>query len=197
MTNASVAAIILAAGASRRLGTPKQLVQYKGETLLARAIRIAREAGLSPLIVVLGAESDAMRAAVKAEDAVFVENDAWREGIASSMRAGLDAMKDLAPHSTGVLIMPCDQPRLSADHLRRLMNTFSAEAVPCIVCSAYGGVRGVPAVFPLSAVPALKGLTGDVGARRLLADPPCRVIEVAFAGGEIDIDAPQDLAQLE
>jgi CTP:molybdopterin cytidylyltransferase MocA len=197
MTNANVAAIILAAGASSRLGTPKQLVEYKGEMLLARAIRLAREAGLHPLIVVLGAERESIREAVKAEEAVFVENNAWREGIASSMLAGLNVMDDLAPHSAGVLIMPCDQPRLSANHLRQLLTAFSAEADRCIVCSTYARVRGVPAVFPPTALPLLKNLAGDVGARKILANPPCRVIEVPFAGGEIDIDAPEDLAQLE
>lgn len=196
MTDAVVAAIVLAAGASKRLGRPKQLVRYQGETLLGRALRLAREAGLSPVIVVLGAEGDAIRAAVKAEDAVFVANGAWREGIASSMRAGLEAMEDVAHHSAGVLMMPCDQPRLSAAHLGALVGAFRGDS-EAIACSTYAGVRGVPAVFPMSAVPALKGLTGDVGARKILADAPCRVIEVAFAGGEIDIDAPEDLARLE
>jgi molybdenum cofactor cytidylyltransferase len=189
--------VILAAGASRRLGTPKQRVQFRGETLLGRAIRIAREAGLDPLIVVLGAEREAIRAAIEAEDVLFVENDRWHEGIASSMRAGLESMKTVASLAGGVLIMACDQPQLSAEHLRLLVSEFSASDETCIVSSMYAGVRGVPAVFPRSAVPQLTGLTGDVGARKVLANPPCRVIEIAFAGGEIDIDSPPDLAQLD
>lgn len=197
MTDTNLAAIILAAGASRRLGTPKQLVQCKGETLLARAIRIALEAGLYPVMVVLGAESESIRAAVEEKDAVFVENREWQEGIAGSMRAGLDAVARTAPESIGVLIMPCDQPKLSPHHLRELSAAFAAQAEPCIVCSLYAGVRGVPALFPRIAVARLKSLTGDMGARRLLVNPPCPVIEIPFAGGEIDIDAPEDLAELD
>jgi CTP:molybdopterin cytidylyltransferase MocA len=184
------AAIILAAGASRRLGRPKQLVEYKGETLIARAVRIAREAGLDPVTVVLGAEREAVRAAVQNEPAVIVENDAWTEGIASSIRAGLKA---LGPEVAGALMMPCDQPRLSAEHLSRMVGSFAGDA---IVASTYAGVRGVPAVFPREAWGELMKLSGDVGARRLLLDPAWPVVEVAFEGGEVDIDAPEDLEGL-
>jgi CTP:molybdopterin cytidylyltransferase MocA len=186
-----VAAIILAAGASRRLGQPKQLVEYKGETLIARAVRIAHEAELQPVIVVLGAERDAVRAAVRDERVVIVENDAWSEGIASSMRAGLEA---LGPDVSGALMMPCDQPRLSAEHLTRMMHSF---ANGVIVASTYAGVRGVPAIFPPGTWSELMKLSGDVGARRLLQDPAWPVVEVAFEGGEVDIDAPEDLAELQ
>jgi molybdenum cofactor cytidylyltransferase len=106
-------------------------------------------------------------------------------------------MEKIASLTAGVLIMPCDQPRLSADHLRQLLTAFSADAESSIVCSAYAGVRGVPAIFPPGTVRQLKSLIGDVGARKILGNPPCRVIEVAFAGGEIDIDDPEDLAELE
>jgi molybdenum cofactor cytidylyltransferase len=194
MSRAEVAAVILAAGASRRLGKPKQLIQYEGETLLARGIRLAQEAEFHPVVVVLGAEREAIRAAVAPGDAVFVDNDAWQEGIASSMRAGLQAIQEHQP--AGVLMMPCDQPRLSADHLRKLLSAFRAEEGACIVASFYAGTRGVPALFPSAMFPQLNLLSGDTGARKLLLDPPAPVIEVGFPGGEVDIDSPGDLARL-
>jgi CTP:molybdopterin cytidylyltransferase MocA len=192
MKSAGVAAVILAAGGSRRLGRPKQLVDYQGETLIARSVRIAREAGLEPVVVVVGAEREAVRAAARAKVS-FAENDDWREGIASSMRAGLKAVEEIAPDAAGVVMMACDQPRLTAEHLLRLVDGFAAGA---LVCSMYAGVRGVPAVFPRSMFPELMKLSGDVGARKLLGHGGWSVVEVPFDGGEVDIDAPEDLGRL-
>jgi molybdenum cofactor cytidylyltransferase len=196
MSHVPVAAVILAAGASRRPGRPKQLIPYQGETLLARAIRFAKDAGFHPVVAVLGAERDAIRAAIPPGSAVFIDNDAWQEGIASSMRAGLRAIAEHTPQPAGVLMMPCDQPRLTADHLRMLLGAFRAENGPFIVASLYSGVRGVPALFPAAMFPQLNSLSGDTGARKLLLDPPVPVLEVAFPGGEVDIDSPDDLAHL-
>jgi molybdenum cofactor cytidylyltransferase len=195
MSGAEVAAVILAAGASRRLGKPKQLVEYEGETLLGRAMRLAREAGFHPVVVVLGAEREVIRAAVAPSGAVFVDNDAWQEGIASSMRSGLRAIQE--HQLAGALMMPCDQPRLSADHLRMLLSAFRAEGGACIVASFYAGARGVPALFPVAMFPQLNLLRGDTGARKLLVDAAVPVIEVGFPGGEVDVDSPGDLARLE
>src|SRR5271169_3698885 len=166
----SVAAIILAAGASRRLGRPKQLLLHKGETLLVRAIRLAGEAGASPVIVVLGAHYPEIRAAVSFGNAMGVVNDDWEQGIASSIHAGLDVLDSILPNAPGALLMTCDQPRLSAGHLRALIGGFSAQSTPAIVASKYAGTLGVPAVFPRSIFPGLRGLRGDQGARALLSN---------------------------
>lgn len=189
-----VAAIILAAGASRRLGQPKQLLVYKGETLLGRSIRLANEAGVAPVCAVLGAHAEVIRASVEPSGATVVVNDEWEQGIASSIHAGLHA---LHPDTPGVLILSCDQPRLTARHLRALIEAFAAQASPAIVASAYAGVHGVPAVFPRVVFGELLALRGDRGARALLAHPPCSLTAVAFPGGEADIDEPCDLALLE
>jgi molybdenum cofactor cytidylyltransferase len=192
-----VAAIILAAGASRRLGQPKQLVAYQGETLLERTIRLAKESGASPVLAVLGANLQIIRAATQFDEAIPVFNEHWEQGIASSIHAGLDALDAHASQASGVLLMGCDQPRLSAEHLRALMETFAAQDEPCIVASVYAGVQGVPAVFPRVLFPALRALRGDKGARSLLVQPLCPVIALPFDGGDVDIDLPADLAQLE
>lgn len=192
----SVAAIVLAAGASRRLGQPKQLLLHRGVTLLERALILSSEAGAAPVIAVLGAQFEHILQSITIGDAIPVINDRWEQGIATSIHAGLDALDAAAPNAAGALILACDQPQLTADHLRALLDAFSAQREPVMVASAYAGVLGIPAVFPRTAFAHLRALSGDKGARALLAEPPCRLIEVPFSGGEVDIDEPADLTQL-
>jgi CTP:molybdopterin cytidylyltransferase MocA len=193
----SVTAIILAAGGSRRLGQPKQLVAFHGETLLARAIRLANEAGALPVVVVLGADFVTIRAAIGKPDCIPIFNDRWRQGMASSIEAGVRALGVCAPEAEGVLLMGCDQPLLTADHLRALLVEFTASSSEAIVASSYAGVHGVPAVFPSSTFAELRALRGDKGARSVIERQPCPVAAVEFEGGKVDIDTPEDLSQLD
>ncbi len=193
----TVAAIILAAGASRRLGQPKQLLKYRGETLLERALRAAKEAGAFPVLAMLGAHFAPICAMIPFDDAIPVLNDHWEQGISTSIHAGLSEVDVRAPDASGALVMGCDQPRLTAKHLRSLLRAFAEQKTPSIVASAYSGVRGVPAIFPRSVFSELLALRGDRGAHSLLVQPPCPVIALPFAGGELDIDVPADLEQLE
>jgi CTP:molybdopterin cytidylyltransferase MocA len=180
------AALILAAGASTRLGQPKQLVRLGEETLLGRAIRIANEAGCEPIVVVLGANKEEIEAVVPLGSIHVVHNEEWQEGMASSIRAGL---RDLAVGMTeGVLVMACDQPRVTVEHLRALLG------VNGLASSGYAGRRGVPAVFPRDLFSELMKLQGDAGARDILQHETVTVIELP--GGEVDIDTPEDLEKL-
>ncbi|KAA6460959.1 nucleotidyltransferase family protein [Acidobacteria bacterium AB60] len=190
----NVPAIVLAAGASTRLGRAKQLVEYEGRTLLARAIRAAQEGGAErPAIVVLGAGFRAIVPQVLGEAAVPCFNQDWEQGIASSICAGMEVVEDRFPEAEGVLLLTCDQPRLTAAHVSALLAAFTG---PAMVASAYGGTVGTPAVFPRSVFPRLRTLQGDTGARRILMDASCAVMEVAFPGGEEDVDRPEDLLRL-
>ena len=193
----SVAAIILAAGASRRLGQPKQLLEYLDEPLLGRAVRIAKEGGASQVFTVLGANFEKICASMQFGSSILVINDQWQKGMATSIHAGLRAMDAAAPQVAGALLMSCDQPLLTAGHLRTLISAFETQGSPAIVCSSYGNVYGVPAVFPRGVFSQLRALRGDKGARTLLASPTCSLIAQEFPGGEIDIDLPADLAHLE
>ena len=142
--NASVAAIVLAAGASRRLGQPKQLLMLGGETLLERAVRLVSEAGAAPVFVVLGAYHERIHEATPIGDAKIVINDRWKQGIATSIHAALGGLDAAAPDAKGALILSCDQPLLTAAHLRALIEIFAAQAEPSLVASAYAGVVGIP-----------------------------------------------------
>lgn len=185
MSGPEVAAIVLAAGGSSRLGVPKQLVSVGGETLLERAVRVAREAGCRPILVALGASAERIIGATRLGDAILVRNDTWQEGIASSIRTGIAAV----PASpTGVILMVCDQPAVRASHLQLLMQVSER-----ITASRYAGRNGVPAYFPANAFERLRGLKGDRGARELLRD----VETIELPGGELDIDTPEDLCRLE
>jgi molybdenum cofactor cytidylyltransferase len=192
-----VAAIILAAGGSRRLGQPKQLLLYRGETLLNRAIRVAMEAGASPVLTVLGAQGDRIAESIQSQAVIRVHNERWDEGMGGSIATGMQALDAGAHEVRGVMLMGCDQPRLTADHLRALVGAFASQTSPPIVASSYAGVRAVPAVFPRETFAALRALRGDKGARSIIELAPCPVVAVEFAGGEVDIDWPEDLLQIE
>jgi len=192
----SIPAIVLAAGASTRLGQPKQLLLYEGETLLTRALRLAHEAAADPVFVVLGADVEKILPGGLPDGAVPVINKDWQEGISSSIQAGLRAVHGALPATEGVLLLACDQPRLTSGHLRALVRAFSSASGPVMVASGYEGIRGTPAIFPRSAFRQLFELRGDKGARALFGKPPCPIVEVPFPDGEIDIDTPADLDNL-
>ncbi len=193
----SIAAMILAAGESRRLGRPKQFLSYNGETLLNRAIRLAFEAGASPVLAVLGAQFDETLKMIHGTETIPVHNDQWRQGMGRSIETGMRALSVCSPDASGVLLMGCDQPRLTVEHLHSLINSAQSHSGPAIVASLYAGVQAVPAVFPREAFAALRELHGDTGARSIIAHSPFPVIDIAFEGGEVDIDTPEDLAHLE
>jgi CTP:molybdopterin cytidylyltransferase MocA len=195
--NAAVSAIVLAAGASLRLGQPKQLLVHGGETLLERAIRLASEAGAAPVFAVLGANFKIISASVALRPSNPVFNQHWEQGISTSIHAGLDALDEAVPDAAATMILACDQPRLTTEHLRTLMESFAAQVEPSIVASAYAGVLGIPAIFPRAVFAHLRALRGDKGARALLAHPPCLLVSVPFLGGEVDIDEPVDLEQIQ
>ena len=176
-----IAAVILAAGASSRLGEAKQLVRLHGETLLDRAIACAHAAGCAPVVVVLGARAAEIAAGCRLTDAQTIVNPNWEEGMASSIRTGIET---LPAGTEGTLLLTCDQPAVTSAHLGRLLG---GGADP--VASRYAGRNGIPAYFPASWFARLLQLEGDRGARDLLRTAKAIVLEA----GEIDVDTPAAL----
>jgi CTP:molybdopterin cytidylyltransferase MocA len=174
------AAVILAAGSSSRLGRPKQSQLLGGETLVERAMRLAQEARLSPVIVVLRPDGD-LGHSLQERGALIALNDRPEEGVASSIRLGVNVAGMLK--ASGVVLMTCDQVMLLAEHLRAL----SAQPER-ITGSAYAGKVGIPAYFPAAAFPELLRLQGDTGARELLRD----AASVPAEDLALDVDTQQD-----
>ncbi len=178
----SCGAVVLAAGASTRLGSPKQIARLGMETLLDRTIRIAREADCAPIVVVLGANETVVRERCKLQDVVIVSNPDWAQGMGTSIARGATALLG----ARGILVMTCDMPAVSVEHLRNLVASGEMAA------SSYADRKGVPAFFPGEMVAELVRLNGEVGARELLHD--ASVVELP--GGEIDVDTPGDLIRV-
>lgn len=176
----SVAAVILAAGSSQRLGRPKQNELIAGETLLQRAVRIANAAGLAPIIVVT--RGTIPTPAIPKEKIELVINRNPDEGIASSIRCGIAALASRAVE--GAVLMTCDQPAVTPSHLRAL-----SRAVSGMTGSRYERIIGIPAYFPKPSFTDLMALAGDVGARSLLQTAH----SIPAENLELDIDTQHDL----
>ena len=196
----SVAGVLLAAGGSRRLGSPKQLLTMHGVTLVERAARQLLDAGCSPVFVVVGANSAIIRDAVSMLPVECIENSRWERGMGTSIAAAVQSLTDVRfAQTSAVLIATCDMPTVTVAHLKSLLAESNVGAQR--VASAYAGpdgspergpVRGIPAVLPRADWPDLAALDGDQGARALLRD--AGTMTVSLPNGRFDLDTPSDVA---
>ena len=163
--------------------------------MLARTIRIVGESGLDPVIVVLGAHHSSIMAALDLRQVHTVLNSDWEQGIASSIHSGIQELLRIDPKSKDLALLVCDQPKLSVEHLKALIEIHQQTEDVTIIASRYADVTGIPAIFPASEFANLQSLRGDSGARSLLRNPMSPVVSVLLTGGEIDIDSPSDLSE--
>ncbi|MCC3155048.1 nucleotidyltransferase family protein [Hymenobacter sp. BT770] len=189
----TVALLLLAAGASSRMGQPKQLLPYRGRTLLRHAAETAVATGCAPVVLVTGAVHEALVAEVADLPVQVVRNLAWETGMASSIRVGLAAAAPAQP--TAFLIMLSDQPLVTPALLRQLIAQQQRTHAP-VVAAAYGDTLGVPAVFDRTMLPALQQLKGAQGAGLLIKSLGAAVGRVPFPGGLMDVDTPEQYAAL-
>ena len=187
------AVVILAAGGSRRMGRPKQLVEIEGQSLVRRAAEAALAARGGSVHVVVGAEVDRVRSALAGLPVEFVVNNAWQEGMASSIRAAIDAIERRERPVETLILMLCDQPGVSGGVLRRLLEAYRSTRAP-VVASRYPEGPGVPALFHAELFPALKSLGGDVGARQLIRHLDRDVVTIPFTLPD-DLDTPSDVTR--
>jgi len=185
--------IVLAAGASTRFGSAKQLVRIAGRPLLHTTVSRAVEVTGAATLVVLGAHAAELAPLLNHTPASIVINQQWREGIGSSIRV---AAARLPAACSGVLLVLADQVAVTAEDLRRLAGAWRRQ--PDYVAAAlYAGTVGVPAIFPRSRFGELAELRGDVGARRLLQRNPDRLVRVPMDSAALDIDTPEDLLRID
>jgi molybdenum cofactor cytidylyltransferase len=212
------AGIVLAAGESRRMGQPKQLLDYRGQPFVRAVARTALEAGLSPVVVVTGANADAVEAAVRDLPVYIARNPDWEQGQSTSIRAGLQDLtyphlafghpplpspvgrgKGRAGEGMGevgsAIFLLADQPQLTPAVLRALVERHSLD-LPPVVAPRVGDRRANPVLFDRVTFPALMALTGDVGGRVLFSQYPPAYLPWHDESLLVDADRPEDLKKL-
>ena len=185
--------MILAAGAGRRYGGPKALVTFQGSLLVQRAAETLAEAGCAPIVVVVGAEAQRVRAAAPGLD--YADNPDWATGMASSLRAGLAALRDSPAEAAVVLLV--DMPGVTPAAVRRI----TADTTPqSLVMGGYGDRRGHPVLLGRDHWAGVAATaSGDRGARDYLRahDDQVRVVPVADVADDVDLDTPEDAAMID
>jgi molybdenum cofactor cytidylyltransferase len=182
----------MAAGASTRLGQPKQLVKLGGRPVLHRVVASAVSLAGHAVTVVLGAHAREMTHLLAHSPASVVVHRGWEEGLGSSIRFGVAS---LPPACSAALIVLGDQVAITADDLKRLAGAWGGEE-SVIAASVYEQRVGVPAIFPRICFPELAELRGDQGARLVLERNHFRLTRVPMPNAALDLDTPDDLVAL-
>jgi len=190
-----VGAVVLAAGSSSRMGAPKQLLRFGGQTLLRRAALAALGAGCRPVVVVTGAYAELSRGELRGLEVLEAVNERWADGMASSIRAGLWALVGADAGASAVVLMLCDQPYVTPEVVASLVAAHSATGRP-LVASRYGESFGAPALFARPLFAELAGLEGAAGAKQVIKSHASEAHFVDFPAGEVDVDTPEDFARL-
>lgn len=189
------AVLIIAAGESKRMGTPKQLLNVEGETLINRMIHIVKKAVSFPVYVVLGASAETIQAQLPKLDIKIVHNALWQEGMASSIRVGLNTAKAQNPVLDGVMFVVCDQPYITENTITDLLQLQEEKDTP-MAAAYYDDIMGTPALFHQTVFDEILALTGDVGAKKIIQARLEEVAKLHFEKGLLDIDTKEDYQAL-
>ncbi len=187
--------IILAAGSSSRLGRPKQLLQYRNQTLIEHIAGEAIKAKLYPIVIVTGANAQQVVVILNNKELTITYNENWQEGIASGIVAGVSKMLFLNDKLEHIIVSVCDQPFVSAVLFQQLIQK-KVETGKGIVASTYADTIGTPVLFDRNYFKYLQDLKGEEGAKKLLKMYNNDVATVSFPQGSIDIDTEEDYKKL-
>jgi len=190
-----IAALVLDTGESRRLGRPKHLLPIQGTSRLRRTVDAAMQATCEPVVVVLGAYADRIRRELRGADVEVALNRQWEAGLNGSIVAGMRALERIRSRALAVVLLVCDQPELDSMIVRRVCQSFDGDPRRIVACE-YSGTLGVPALFARDWFDELQRLTGDRGAKPLLAAHADRVVRIPWPGGAVDINTADDYAAL-
>ena len=191
----NVGLILLAAGGSARLGRPKQLLAYRDVTLLQHSLQTATACTARPVVLVLGANAEALQKEIKEVNVDTVLNSAWQEGMASSIRCGLKAITERNPAVEGCLLMVCDQPYVTPELLNELIAIHQKTGKGIVACG-YQDTFGPPVFFHQRFFQELLQLKGDTGARSIVREHPDMVDVIPFPEGTFDIDTEADYERI-
>ncbi len=187
--------LILAAGSSTRLGQSKQLLKIQGVPLLRKTVLTALATASHSVTVVLGHNFKQHKEVIQDLNISILHHREWRKGMGSSIKAGVSHILKTHADAQAIVILVCDQPYLTAEHLKALIATHGTSGAS-IIASNYASTTGVPALFDKSMFTELLELKDDQGAKKIMEKHAGRIIEIEFAPGEIDIDTPSDYARL-
>jgi molybdenum cofactor cytidylyltransferase len=190
-TESKIGLILLAAGASRRLGKPKQLLELGGKTLLLRSAEAANNSQCDAIVVVLGSNSEGFKGELEELDLENVYNEYWTDGMGSSISAGMKRLLEIEPNLNAAIVMVCDQPFVSSEIIDKLIGKFLDEK-KSIVASKYAESFGVPALFERDLFPDLMDLRGTKGAKTLILKYQSLAAFIDFPRGNVDIDSAED-----
>jgi len=193
--NAKIGVIILAAGSSSRLGYPKQLVEFKGISLLQHSIDVAESLEFDTKILVLGAKEDEINKKINRRNFEVVINENWEEGMSTSIRKGISEALKLEKELEHILMLLSDQPLVTKDMLEELIR-IQLDSNKQATFSGYAGDIGVPAIFSSEIFSELKKLKGDQGAKKLIYDTDFQYGTVQFENGNFDVDTTADVELL-
>jgi molybdenum cofactor cytidylyltransferase len=177
------------------MGRLKQLLPFRGKTLIEHAVAQAAEAEFRPIIVVVGAERHAVRDVLENLGVLVVENSRWQTGMGSSITTGVQYLEAAGADSEAAAILLADQPLVTAPHLTQ-MASLLLQSSASLIAARYGGTLGVPALFKRCLFPRLLSVGAELGARSLLRDSELEVISFDLPEAAIDIDTPDDFAAL-
>lgn len=187
--------LLMAAGASKRLGQPKQLVKYKGKTLIRRMAEEALKANIGELTVVTGYDHLTIEKEIEGIKLNIYYNTEWEEGLGSSIRNGIKHVCKKHPDTNAILFIMVDQPFVDAAHLQKIANAYDS-ARPMIIASAYQGTFGVPVLVDNKYFDEMLQLQGDEGGKKIFVKYIKDIVEIPFIEGAIDIDEKKDLKSL-